>query len=145
VGGTGSIEVRDLRSDEVVEAVAVLARGMRNHPLHVAAYGDDPERRLHCHARLMLARTRKAVFHDPPTRRNRVWQTDFSEFETMAGGSWQLSGVVDYAAKFCLTCPVTATRPGATPSARWRPPASARRAARSAADQRLGRPQHRRA
>jgi putative transposase len=26
------------------------------------------------------------VFHAPPTARNRVWQTDFSEFETTAGG-----------------------------------------------------------
>jgi ribosomal protein S18 acetylase RimI-like enzyme len=53
VGETGSVEVRDLRSAEVAEAVGVLARGMRDNPLHVAAYGDDPERRLRCHARLM--------------------------------------------------------------------------------------------
>lgn len=26
---------------------------MRDNPIHVAAYGDDPERRLRCHARLM--------------------------------------------------------------------------------------------
>ena len=31
----------------------MLARGMRDNPLHVAAYGDDPARRLRCHARLM--------------------------------------------------------------------------------------------
>jgi ribosomal protein S18 acetylase RimI-like enzyme len=49
----GSVEVRDLRRDEVPEAVGVLARGMRDNPLHVAAYGDDPERRLRCHARLV--------------------------------------------------------------------------------------------
>jgi ribosomal protein S18 acetylase RimI-like enzyme len=48
-----SIEVRDLRADEVDAAVGVLARGMRDNPLHVAAYGKDPERRLRCHARLM--------------------------------------------------------------------------------------------
>ena len=53
VGEPGSIEVRDLRVEEVSEAVGVLARGMRDNPLHVAAYGDDPERRLGCHARLM--------------------------------------------------------------------------------------------
>jgi hypothetical protein len=53
VGETGSIEVRDLRSVEVAEAVGVLAGGMRGNLLHVAAYGDDPERRLRCHARLM--------------------------------------------------------------------------------------------
>lgn len=37
------------------EAVAVVARGMRDNPLHVAAYGADPERRLTCHARLTRA------------------------------------------------------------------------------------------
>jgi ribosomal protein S18 acetylase RimI-like enzyme len=58
VGQTGSLEVRDLRSAEVAEAVGVLARGMRDNPLHVAAYGDDPERRLRCHARLM-----RGLFH----------------------------------------------------------------------------------
>jgi ribosomal protein S18 acetylase RimI-like enzyme len=47
------VEIRDLRRDEVDAAVGVLARGMRDNPLHVAAYGDDPERRLWCHARLM--------------------------------------------------------------------------------------------
>jgi ribosomal protein S18 acetylase RimI-like enzyme len=47
--------MRELRSEEVLDAIAVLARGMRDNPLHVAAYGDDPERRLRCHARLMGA------------------------------------------------------------------------------------------
>jgi hypothetical protein len=28
------------------------------------------------------ARLRKRVFRDPPRQRNRVWQMDFSEFET---------------------------------------------------------------
>jgi ribosomal protein S18 acetylase RimI-like enzyme len=37
----------------VPEAVGVLARGMRDNPIHVAAYGVDPEWRLRCHARLM--------------------------------------------------------------------------------------------
>jgi transposase InsO family protein len=49
-----------------------------------------------------LARARRAVFTKPPKRRNRVWQTDFSEFETAHGGIWQLSGYVDYATKFML-------------------------------------------
>jgi hypothetical protein len=30
---------------------------------------------------------RRQVFHDPPIERNRVWQTDFSEFETAPAGS----------------------------------------------------------
>jgi putative transposase len=42
-----------------------------------------------------LAKARSATFHDSPTRRNRVWQSDFSEPETRAGGIWQLGGVVD--------------------------------------------------
>ena len=46
-------EVRDLRRHEVPAAVGVLARGMRDNPLHMAAYGEDPQRRLRCHTRLM--------------------------------------------------------------------------------------------
>lgn len=42
-------EIRDLRGEQLPEAVGVLARGMRDNPLHVAAYGRDPDRRLHCH------------------------------------------------------------------------------------------------
>lgn len=80
-----------------------------------------------------LAKARKQAFHVPPTRRNRVWQTDFSEFETTAGGTWQLSGVVDYAAKFCLTCPVTATKT-------WREAVAALEAARERAGEVLGGP-----
>jgi putative transposase len=34
------------------------------------------------------AALRRKVFRDPPTERNRVWQTDFSEFETTTGGIW---------------------------------------------------------
>ena len=49
------IEVRDLRHAEIPAAVAVTARGMRDNPLHLAAYGDDPRRRLSCHARLVGA------------------------------------------------------------------------------------------
>ncbi len=35
----------DLGREHVPEAVAVLARGMRDNPVHVAAWGPDPERR----------------------------------------------------------------------------------------------------
>jgi len=51
-------DVRELRPAEVGEAIEVVARGMRDNPQHVAAYGDDPERRLRCHARLA-----RAFFH----------------------------------------------------------------------------------
>ena len=45
------------------------------------------------------AGARKQAFTDPPTRRNRLWQADFSEFETSGAGTWNLGGVVDYWAK----------------------------------------------
>jgi putative transposase len=80
-----------------------------------------------------LAKARKQTFHDPPSRRNRVWQTDFSELESRAGGTWQMSGVVDYVTKFCLTCPVTATKT-------WREAVGALEAARERAGEVLGQP-----
>lgn len=59
------------------------------------------------------SRLRKRVFADPPTERNRVWQTDFSEFETTGGGIWRISAVIDYATKYCLAITVTPTSRGA--------------------------------
>jgi len=56
-GGRPIVEVRDLKAQEVPAAVAVLARGMRDNPLHVAAFGPDPKRRLRC-----IERTFKGVF-----------------------------------------------------------------------------------
>jgi len=56
---------------------------------------------------------RRKVFGDPPTERNRVWQTDFSEFETACGGIWRICAVIDYAAKYCLAITVTPTARGA--------------------------------
>lgn len=63
--------------------------------------------------RRQLAQARRAVFLDPPTQRCRVWQSDFSEFETTGGGIWHLSGVVDYVAKVALACPVSMTQTAA--------------------------------
>jgi putative transposase len=83
--------------------------------------------------RRALARERRAVFANPPTRRNRVWQTDFSELESLAGGVWRLSGVVDYAAKVCLACPTSTTQ-------RSRDAVAALEAARERAGWLLGRP-----
>ena len=57
-----------------------------------------------------LAGVRKEAFADPPTRRNRLWQADFSEFETNGAGTWNLGGVVDYWAKVNLACAVTVTK-----------------------------------
>jgi transposase InsO family protein len=60
--------------------------------------------------RRQLARARHATFWEPPTRRNRVWQTDFTEFETTAHGTWRIAGVVDYWTKLCLAAPVSGTQ-----------------------------------
>ena len=57
-----------------------------------------------------LAGVRREAFIDPPARRNRLWQADFSEFETLAAGTWNLGGVVDYRAKVNLACAVTVTK-----------------------------------
>jgi putative transposase len=56
---------------------------------------------------------RRKVFHNPPTERNRVWQTDFSEFETTNGGIWRICAVIDYATKYCLAITITPTSRGA--------------------------------
>jgi putative transposase len=58
------------------------------------------------------AMLRRKVFRDPPTQRNRVWQTDFSEFETTGGGIWRICAVIDYATKYCLAITVTPTARG---------------------------------
>lgn len=47
-----------------------------------------------------LAKARKAAFAAPPVRPNEVWQLDFSEYETTAGGTWRLAGVTDYFTKY---------------------------------------------
>ena len=52
-----TVVARRLRNEELPAAVAVLARGMRDNPGHVAAFGDDPERR-----RRSLQRTFFALF-----------------------------------------------------------------------------------
>jgi putative transposase len=59
--------------------------------------------------RRQLAVARRAVFVEAPVRRNRVWQTDFTEYETSRGGTWRLAPVVDYATKLCLADPVSGT------------------------------------
>jgi putative transposase len=59
--------------------------------------------------RRALAAARRALFVAAPTRRNRVWQTDFTELETSQGGTWRIAPVVDYATKLCLAAPVSGT------------------------------------
>jgi ribosomal protein S18 acetylase RimI-like enzyme len=45
-GSLEGLEIGALDASEVGEAVEVTARGMRDNPLHVAVYGEDPELRL---------------------------------------------------------------------------------------------------
>ncbi|MFL5548294.1 MAG: IS3 family transposase [Gemmatimonadales bacterium] len=52
--------------------------------------------------RRALAARRKAAFATEPTGPNQVWQLDFSEFETTAGGTWRLAGCRDYWSKYEL-------------------------------------------
>lgn len=69
--------------------------------------------------RRAIAKARRATFDHPPERRNRVWQMDFSEFETARGGTWQLVAVVAYAAKGAWRARRTAPRPLGMPPGPW--------------------------
>lgn len=60
--------------------------------------------------RRALAQARKAVFVTPPVRRNRLWQLDWTEFETLAGGSWNYAAIVDYWAKVALAAYASPTK-----------------------------------
>lgn len=53
VPGTIDVDVRSLRPQETERAIGVLARGMCDNPLHVAAYGPDRQRRMQVHGQLM--------------------------------------------------------------------------------------------
>lgn len=91
-----------LRADGIHASQATVLRALRERGL-IQPPGVMRERRE-------LARQRREAFIDPVLRRNRVWQMDFSEYETTTGGNWNLGGLVDYAGKVCLACPVTATK-----------------------------------
>jgi ribosomal protein S18 acetylase RimI-like enzyme len=41
----GGLEIGALHASETGEALGVISRGMRDNPIHVAVFGDDPERR----------------------------------------------------------------------------------------------------
>jgi putative transposase len=90
-----------LRADGVTVSVSSVERALRRHDLL------QPRRYLA--ERRALAAHRKQVFLDPPVRRNRVWQADFTEFETTAHGTWRILVVIDYATKVCLAAAVTGT------------------------------------
>ena len=114
-----------LQADGHNASPATVERALRDHVL-LQPGGRMRERRA-------LARARRQAFVDPPARRNRVWQTDFSELETAGAGVWQLGGLVDYAAKVALACPVSPTKT-------WRDAVCVLEDARDRAGQLLGRP-----
>jgi putative transposase len=93
-----------MRADGQVVSTSTVERALRRRGLLLpVGYRAD---------RKSWAVLRRRVFHDPPTGRNRVWQTDFSEFETSAGGIWRICAVIDYATKYCLAATITSTARG---------------------------------
>jgi transposase InsO family protein len=114
-----------LEADGHRASPATVERALRDHALL------QPARRMR--ERRALARARHRAFVAPPARRNRVWQTDFSELETAGAGVWQLGGVVDYTAKVALACPVSPTKT-------WRDAVVALETARDRVAELLGRP-----
>ncbi len=91
-----------MRADGEEASTSSVLRAMARRDLLQPA-GYQRERRE-------LAKARRAAFVVSPTRRNRVWQMDFSEFETTRGGTWRLGGICDYVAKLALACPLTTTQ-----------------------------------
>jgi len=59
------VEVRDLERDEIGVAVGVLARGMRDNPLHFAAFGEDAKVRERSLTRMFTALFRVATSQSP--------------------------------------------------------------------------------
>jgi putative transposase len=93
-----------MRADGHVVSTSTVERALRRRGL-LLPRGFRADRKS-------WAAIRRRVFHDPPTQRNRVWQTDFSEFETSAGGIWRICAVIDYATKYCLAAALTSTARG---------------------------------
>lgn len=114
-----------LAADGHTASAATVERALRDHALLQPA-GRMRERR-------QLARARRQAFVAPPARRNRVWQTDFSELQTAGHGVWQLGALVDYTCKVALACPVSPTKT-------WRDAVAVLETARERAGELLGRP-----
>lgn len=94
-----------MRADGIETSTSTVERALRRRGLLLpVGYRAD---------RKSWAVLRRKVFRDPPTERNRVWQTDFSEFETTGGGVWRICAVIDYVTKYCLAVTLTPTSRGA--------------------------------
>jgi putative transposase len=81
-----------VRHDGHVVSEATVLRRLRDRGLILP---DNYQRE-----RRRLAERRKAAFAKEPTGPNQVWQLDFSEFETTAGGTWRIAGCRDYWSKY---------------------------------------------
>lgn len=114
-----------MQADGFQVSEATVKRALRARGL-LQPVGYQRERR-------QLAAARRAAFLVAPVRRNRVWQTDFSEIETLAGGVWRMGGIADYVSKLSLACPVSTTQT-------WRDAVEAIEQARQTVHELLGRP-----
>ena len=86
-----------LRADGHQVSTATVQRALRRRGLLLPT-GFRADRRS-------WARLRKRAFPDPPRQRNRVWQMDFSDFETARGGIWRICAVIDDATKYASPPP----------------------------------------
>lgn len=93
-----------LRADGVNVSASSVARALKRRDLLLPA--------RYLKERRQLAAARHAAFLAVPTRRNRVSQTDFTEFTTIAHGTWRICPVIDYATKVVLAAPVAGTMNG---------------------------------
>jgi len=93
-----------LRADGVCVSASSVARAMKRRDL-LLPIRYQRERRA-------FAAARKTAFAAPPAHRNRVWQMDFTEFETTWGGTWRICCVVDYVTKYVLAAQISATAKG---------------------------------
>ena len=90
-----------VRHDGHVVSEATVLRLLRDEGLLLPAHYQRERRKL--------AERRKAAFANDPTGPNQVWQLDFSEVETTAGGTWRLAGCRDYWSKYEHPFHVSAT------------------------------------
>ena len=97
-----------VRHDRHVVSQATVLRLLRDEGLILPA-SYQRERR-------QLAQRRKAAFAKDPTGANQVWQLDFSEFETTAGGTWWLAGCRDSGRSTSIRSTSRPRRTSMTPS-----------------------------
>lgn len=83
-----------VRHDGLLVSQSTVLRILREEGLILHAAYQAERRRL--------AEARKAAFADPPTAPNHVWQLDFTEVETTAGGTWRIAACRDYWSKYEL-------------------------------------------